>query len=93
MKQILYRNAMANAMAALLCTSVWYGAAQAAEPAKKRDMYYSGEREFCLHLLHNADKAEKIEPVIGPTLTFDIDEGELYAPKLRLYIVDRKSVV
>jgi len=72
---------------ALLCAAVWHGPAQAAGPAKKRDLYYSGEREFCLRLLINANKAAKIEPVIGPTHITDIDEGELYAPKIRLYIV------
>lgn len=74
-------------MAALLGAAVWHGAVLAAEPAKKRDMFYYGEREFCLRLLNNADKAVKIEPVFGPTLTFDLDTGELYAPKLRLYFV------
>lgn len=87
MKQNLFRSVMANAMTALLCASVWHGPAQAAEPTKKRDMFYYGEREFCLSLLNNADQAEKIEPVVGPTHITDIDEGEHYAPKLRLYIV------
>ena len=32
-------------------------------------------------------RQKKIEPVLGPTLVMDIDEGELYAPKIRLYIV------
>ena len=81
MKQNLFWSALANAMAVLLC------AAQAAEPVPDYMLYYSGEREFCLRLLNNAHKAEKIEPVIGPTHITDIDEGELYAPKLRLYIV------
>jgi len=85
--KILIRLAIINTITALLCAMVWANTAQGAEPARKRDMYYSGERNFCLHLLNNPDKAEKIEPVIGPALVVDLETGQLYAPKTRLYFV------
>ena len=87
MKRNPFRTMAEFAIAALLGAAVWHGGAQAADPVPNYMLYYTGEREFCLRLLKNADKAEKIEPVIGPTLTFDIDEGELYAPKIGLYFV------
>jgi hypothetical protein len=49
------RLTIINAFAALMCAMVWANTASAAEPAKKRDMIYYGEREFCLRLLNNAD--------------------------------------
>jgi len=47
----------ADAITALPGVAVWHGAAQAADPVPDYMLYYSGERDFCLRLLKNADKA------------------------------------
>ncbi|NQU70764.1 MAG: hypothetical protein HQ514_09450, partial [Rhodospirillales bacterium] len=87
MKQNPFQAMITKAMAAVLCAALWHGAVQAADPVADYMLYYSGERDFCLHLLKNADKAEKIAPVIGPTYAFNLDVGERHAPKTRLYFV------